>query len=66
MAMTPPEPHDDYAARQRTNLMVTAVAVGIVVVTVVLMLWLKRDNELQECLAAHHITCATINEDQGH
>jgi hypothetical protein len=64
MAMTPPEPDEEFAARQRTNLLVAAVAIGLIVVTVLLMLWLKHENDIQDCIAARHLNCAPIDTDQ--
>ena len=57
-------PPDDYHQRQRTNLIVAGIVVVLVVVTVGLMLMLKHGTDLEDCFAAGHHRCATIDTDQ--
>lgn len=56
------EPPDDYWQRQRINLVVAAVAVVLVIGTVVLMVSLHQGIQREDCFAAGHRTCAPIDE----
>ena len=57
-------PPDDYARRQRANVLALGIAAIIVAATVLLMLLLKHGTELEDCLAAGHHNCAPIDTSQ--
>ena len=56
------EPRDDYRDRQRTNLLVIAIAVVLVIGTVMLLVSLHNGIKLEDCFAAGHRTCAPIED----
>jgi len=62
--MDQPPPEDD-DARHRANLIGLGVVFVIVVLGVALLLLLKHYTALQDCLAAGHHDCATIDTSQG-
>ncbi len=51
-----PPPHDDPdfededARKQRANILVLAIAAGLVLASVVLLFWLKDRTDLQDCI----------------
>ena len=57
-----PEPPDDYRDRQRTNLIVIAIAAALVIGTVLLLVSLHQGIRQEDCFAAGHRTCAPIEE----
>ena len=57
-----PEPPDDYRDRQRTNLVVIAIVVALVIGTVALLISLHQGIKQEDCFAAGHRTCAPIEE----
>ncbi len=62
-----PPPHDDPdfededARKQRANILVLAIAAGLVLASVVLLFWLKDRTDLQDCIAASHRNCLPID-----
>jgi cytochrome bd-type quinol oxidase subunit 2 len=53
---------DDFHQRERANLIVMGIVIALVVVTVVMMVWLRDGLKREECFAAGHHTCAPIEE----
>lgn len=58
----PHEAPEDYRQRQRTNLLVLAVAAVLVIGTLVLLVSLHQGIKQESCLAAGHRSCAPIYE----